>query len=99
MNHLGTIIISNKVSIIACHKISLVADIFNASIIILDTCDSVWQSTRNNLIISAFVFSLLSFLIFVAIVVYRGELNHRYTNSTRLETLRPRAKEMCYHSH
>ena len=46
----------------------------------LDTCDSTWQLTRNNLIISAFVFSLLCtililmFTAFAAVILRCGEL-------------------------
>ena len=36
------------------------------SILSIDTCDSNWQSTRDSLIITAFVFSLLSILIIIA---------------------------------
>ena len=32
----------------------------------IDTCDTNWQSTRDGLIITAFIFSLLSTLIIIA---------------------------------
>ena len=32
----------------------------------IDTCDTNWQSTRDSLIITAFIFSLLSTLIIIA---------------------------------
>ena len=34
----------------------------HTSTVFIDTCDSNWQSTRDGLIITAFVFSLLSLL-------------------------------------
>ena len=44
--------------------------------ILVDTCDSFWQSIRDNLIISSLAFALLALLILVALTVVacgRGE--------------------------